>query len=124
MENHKEDEEKKKTVTDFYIPKITSNKEKKNTLSEDSDIQWHQDGKTFDTIREAHEWAYNVIYNEIGNLYGGYKTTDEKIAYSLVYELVRSNTFYGQRYNVYSDYEKEASNLYIYKVWVTPLKIK
>lgn len=92
--------------------------------SKNHDFQWHQDGKTFETIREAHEWAYNVIYNEIGKLYDGYKTADEKIAYSLVYELVRANTLYGHSFNIHTDLEKEAPNSYIYKVWVTSLDKK
>lgn len=104
---------------DFYISKISPNNEHEN-----SSVQWHQDGKTFETIKEAHEWAYSVIYNEIGKLYDGYKTADEKIAYSLVYELVRANTLYGHSFNIHTDLEKEAPNSYIYKVWVTSLDKK
>jgi hypothetical protein len=74
---------------------------------------------TFETLRESHEWAYSVVYNEIGTHYDGYKTTDEKIAYSLVFELVRANTVFGHRYNVYSEYDY-IDNSSIYMVWVTP----
>lgn len=30
------------------------------------DIRWHKDRMAFETMREAHKWAYNVISNEIG----------------------------------------------------------
>ncbi|KAB2458210.1 hypothetical protein F8160_02020 [Bacillus sp. CH126_4D] len=82
------------------------------------DIQWHEDGMAFETMREAHEWAYNVIYNEIGYLYDGYKTKDEKIASSLIYELVRANTLCGPKYNIFCD-EECTMKPCIYKVWVT-----
>ncbi|ARU62995.1 hypothetical protein CBW65_19915 [Tumebacillus avium] len=83
-------------------------------------IQWYQDGKTFDTIRESHEWAYNVIYNEIGNLYSGYITTYEKIAYSLVFELIRSNTP-TPRLDVHTKIDFNESGPDVYKIWVTAL---
>ncbi len=72
---------------------------------------------SFATMRESHEWAYSVIYNEIGNLYDGYKTTDEKIASSLVFELVRLNTLTGMKYEIFSDYEN-VNNRLVFMVWV------
>jgi lipoate-protein ligase B len=73
-------------------------------------------------MRESHEWAYNVIYNEIGNNYDGYKTTDEKIASSLVFELVRSNTLHGLRFNIFSDLDK-VNNQMVFMVWVKTNKV-
>ncbi|TCP54446.1 hypothetical protein EV586_10464 [Tumebacillus sp. BK434] len=82
-------------------------------------IQWHQDGMSFDTLRESHEWAYQVIYNEIGNLYNGYITSDEKIAYTLVFELVRSNTPIP-RFEVHTQIEFDTPESAVYRIWVTP----
>ncbi len=82
-------------------------------------IRWHEDGLTFETQREAYEWAVSVIYNEIGNLYDGYKTTDEKIAYALVYELVRANTLSIANYKIHADEEYISPQSIIYKVWLT-----
>jgi len=75
-------------------------------LSNASWIRWYEDGMSFATMRESHEWAYSVIYNEIGNIYGGYKSKDEKIVSSLVFELVRLNTLTGMKHVTFSDYEK------------------
>ncbi|MFF2879135.1 hypothetical protein ACFVR2_22845 [Gottfriedia sp. NPDC057991] len=89
--------------------------------NEDNIIRWHEDGMKFETIRESHEWAYSVVFNEIGNLYDGYITNDEKIAYSLVYELIRVNTLHGERFQIFSDYGK-VKNKFVYKVWVKTIK--
>ncbi|WP_115991098.1 hypothetical protein [Cohnella lupini] len=84
--------------------------------SEDS-ISWFLEEKQFETIREAHEWVYSGAYNEIGYLFDGYKTKDSKLAYALLFELVRLNTFHGHRQDVYCDQEYLAGSM-IYKVWV------
>jgi len=89
--------------------------------SKESWIRWYEDGMTFQTMRESHEWAYSVIYNEIGNIYDGYKSKDEKIASSLVFELVRLNTFNGERFKLFSDVEK-INNQLIFKVWVKKIE--
>lgn len=83
------------------------------------DIRWHNDGTEFETQRESWEWASSVVYNEIGNLYDGYRTTDEKIACSLVYELTRLNTFQGPTFHVFAhnEYDK-AEQKHWYMVWV------
>lgn len=31
-------------------------------------IRWYEDGMSFETLREAQEWACSVVYNEIGKL--------------------------------------------------------
>ncbi len=72
----------------------------------------------FDTLREAHEWAYSEAYNEIGHLYDGYITTDEKLAYALLFELVRSNTLLSKRFEVFADVDFGVPNRY--RVWVEP----
>ncbi|EEM07955.1 hypothetical protein [Bacillus pseudomycoides] len=81
-------------------------------------IRWYEDGMSFETLREAQEWACSVVYNEIGNLYDGYKTTDEKIAYALVYELVRANTLYNPSFKIHTDWDYIAPQSFIYKIWV------
>ncbi|QWU18567.1 hypothetical protein SAMN04487895_106354 [Paenibacillus sophorae] len=44
----------------------------------DQAIKWYTETMQFDTMREAHEWAYHEAYKEIGNVYDGYLTKDEK----------------------------------------------
>lgn len=83
------------------------------------DIKWHEDGMKFETQRESWEWVSSVVYNEIGNHYDGYRTEDEKIAYSLVYELTRLNTFSGKTFEVYAhEYYINPEIPTVYLVWV------
>lgn len=83
-------------------------------------IRWHEDGMYFETLRESWEWASAVVYNEIGHLYDGYRTADEKIALSLVYELTRRNTSNGPTFQVYAHNEYVAEGQkYRYLVWVS-----
>ncbi|WP_248845152.1 hypothetical protein [Paenibacillus jilunlii] len=89
--------------------KITQNDEVK---------KWYTETMQFETMREAHEWAYSEAYNAIGNLYDGYITTDEKIAYALVFELTRSNTIHGFRFNIHCDCDFSVKPM-AYKVWVS-----
>lgn len=86
------------------------------------DIRWHEDGMKFETHPESWEWASTVVYNEIGTLYEGYRTEDEKIACSLVYELVRRNTSHGPMFHVcaHNEYDK-GEQKYWYMVWVEPV---
>ncbi|CAI6087327.1 hypothetical protein [Cohnella sp. JJ-181] len=83
-------------------------------------ISWFVEKIMFKTVREAHEWVYSSAYNEIGYLYDGYKTIDPKLAYALLYELVRSNTIHERRHEVYCDEELIEGTL-VYKVWVKKL---
>lgn len=82
-------------------------------------VRWHEDGMKFETQRESWEWASSVVYNEIGNDYDGYRTEDEKIACSLVYELTRLNTLQGPTFHVFADNEyNQIGEKYSYLVWV------
>jgi hypothetical protein len=72
--------------------------------SEDS-LSWFVEEMQFETILEAHEWVYRDAYNQIGYVFDGYKTKDSKLAYALLFELVRSNTIHGQRHDVHCDEE-------------------
>ncbi|MEK5489280.1 hypothetical protein MKZ24_00920 [Paenibacillus sp. FSL R7-0297] len=84
----------------------------------DKSIRWFIETMQFETMREAHEWAYSGAFNEIGNLYEGYITTDEKIAYALVFELTRINTIRGFRCNIHCDCDFNVKPI-VYKVWVS-----
>ncbi|MCR8645490.1 hypothetical protein NV379_22900 [Paenibacillus sp. N1-5-1-14] len=90
----------------------------RNDENIENSISWFVESMEFDTIREAHEWVYSGAYNEIGYLFDGYKTKDSKIAYALLFELVRSNTILGRRQDVHCD-EDCLDETIIYKVWVT-----
>lgn len=85
---------------------------------DDKSIRWYTETMQFETMREAHEWAYSVPYNEIGHLYEGYITTDEKIASALVFELTRLNTIAGFRRNIFCDCDFSVSPM-AFKVWVS-----
>ncbi|QQE81071.1 hypothetical protein GI364_01220 [Alicyclobacillus sp. SO9] len=73
----------------------------------------------FETYRESWEWASSVVSGKIGHTYDGYRTEDEKIASSLVYELTRRNTFQGPTFHVFAHNEyDEAEQEHWYMVWV------
>ena len=87
-----------------------------NKDSEDT-ITWFDEEMSFETMREAHEWVYSGAYNEIGNLFDGYRTKDPKLAYALAFELVRLNTFNGFRQDICCD-EQYVDKSIVYRVWV------
>ncbi len=79
---------------------------------------WFVDEMEFDTVREAHEWVYSDAYNQIGHQYDGYKSSDPKLAYALLFELVRSNTIHEYKHDVHCDVEYIDGRM-IYRVWVS-----
>lgn len=88
---------------------------------ERQNIRWYIEPMTFDTMHEAFEWITSGAYNEIGYLYTGYQTTDDKLAHVLLYELVRIHTLHQRRYQqIFADYDYTDNGL-VYKVWITPL---
>ena len=91
-----------------------------NDKKQPDNIRWYTETLTFETLHEAHVWVYDDPYNKISYDYDGYKTIDEKIAYALLFELVRANTIFKPRFQIHADYEF-AENHIIYSVWVTPL---
>ncbi|MBB6732367.1 hypothetical protein [Cohnella zeiphila] len=94
-----------------------------NQSSPNSDIptSWFMEKMEFETMREAREWVYSGAYNEIGYSYDGYKTKDPKLAYALLFELVRSNTIHEYRHDVHCD-EEYIEGTIIYRVWVSNKK--
>lgn len=82
-------------------------------------IRWNEDGMKFETMRESREWVSAVVCDELGNLYDGYRTADEKIACSLVYELARLNTSQEPIFHIFAheEYDASAAQTY-YRVWV------
>ncbi|WP_138493815.1 hypothetical protein [Paenibacillus pinistramenti] len=86
-------------------------------MDHEESITWFDEHKEFETIREAHEWVYSEAYNEIGYNYDGYRSKDPKLAYALLFELIRSNTIHEYRHDVYCDDELIDGTM-IYKVWV------
>ncbi|OAB47189.1 hypothetical protein PBAT_07900 [Paenibacillus antarcticus] len=84
----------------------------------ENSLSWFIEEMLFETIREAHEWVYSGAYNDIGYLFDGYKTKDSKLAYALLFELVRSNTIHGYRHDVHCDEEYLEGSI-TYKVWIT-----
>lgn len=85
-----------------------------------SSITWYDEKMTFKTIREAQEWVYSDAYNEIGFSYNGYRTTDPKLSYSLLYEIVRAKTKGYDKFTnkkVYAD-EKIIDGKNYYMVWI------
>lgn len=80
-------------------------------------LRWCEEDTVFDTMRESREWVSSGIYNEIGNLYDGYRTADEKMAYALVYELTRLNTSQGSAFLIFADNEFGGDRPH-FRVWV------
>lgn len=91
--------------------------ENKDGRSPQEQLRWYVEPMTFETMHEAFEWVSSGIYNEIGNLYDGYITTDYKLASALVFELNRINTISEYRCSVYCDYKYENQTT-TYMVWV------
>ena len=56
-------------------------------------------------------------YNKIGHGYDGYRTVDEKLAYALVYELTRLNTFQGSTFRIFAHNEFGQGKPH-FRVWV------
>ncbi|MGO4276252.1 hypothetical protein AB4Z22_41605 [Paenibacillus sp. TAF58] len=81
-------------------------------------LTWFEETQHLETIREAQEWVESGAFNEIGYLFDGYKSTDPKFAYALLFELVRSNTIHEKRYDIFCDYDYIDGQT-IYKVWVS-----
>ncbi|MBE9916445.1 hypothetical protein G8C92_20720 [Paenibacillus donghaensis] len=88
-----------------------------NNKDYEESIIWFDEDKQFDTIQEAHEWVYSGAYNEIGYIYDGYRSKDPKLAYALLFELIRLNTIHEYRHDVHCDNEYKDGTM-IYKVWV------
>ncbi|MBT2289249.1 hypothetical protein J7E73_08900 [Paenibacillus albidus] len=68
-------------------------------------------------MREADEWISSDAYNKIGHEYDGYRTTDPKMAYSLVFQLVRAQTLGFGPKKVHADEEYSGDKI-TYLVWV------
>ncbi len=80
-------------------------------------LRWYEEATVFDTMWESWEWVSSGIYNEIGNLYDGYRTADEKMAYALVYQLAQLNTFQGPTFHIFAHTERGGDRPY-FRVWV------
>ncbi|MFE4713336.1 MULTISPECIES: hypothetical protein [unclassified Paenibacillus] len=93
-------------------------RETRTPLRIDPAIRWYNEEMEFETTREAYEWVSSDAYNKIGYDYDGYRTTDSKLAYALLFELVRANTAgFGDR-KVFADEEYVDNDKIFYLVWV------
>lgn len=84
----------------------------------DKTLNWYTETMQFQTMREAHEWVYSGSYNEIGKIYDGLITKDDKIAYALVFELTRRKTLVDHPADICCDVVY-GENTLTYRVWVT-----
>ncbi|QUL56597.1 hypothetical protein KDC22_08970 [Paenibacillus tritici] len=82
-------------------------------------IRWFEEMLTFDTLREAEEWVMSDAYNRLGEgEYDGYRTSDPKLAFALVYNLTRLKTLGGASFNtIYADEEVRDGHI-VFRVWV------
>ena len=80
-------------------------------------LRWYEDEMVVDSMEEAREWVSSGIYNEIGNLYDGYRTADEKMACALVYELTELNTVHDPTFHIFARKEWDGNRFY-FRVWV------
>lgn len=91
-----------------------------NQRANKKDIRWFREMINFDTLREAEEWVYSGdAFNKIGTEFEGYITGDPKLAFALLYNLIRENTLNpNQRFhNIFAD-EENVDGQTLYMVWV------
>lgn len=79
-------------------------------------ITWYEETESFQSLREADEWISSDAYNKIGHDYDGYITRDPKLAYALVYQLVRNHNFLT--FTAVRAEESFKDNTTTYYVWV------
>lgn len=93
-------------------------------------LRWYTEPLAFDSYHEAYEWVISGPLCEIGYLFDGYITSDEKLAQTLLFELIRLKTITEnpkstndpEEYwfqNIYADYEYTKTGI-LHKVWVDP----
>jgi len=78
-------------------------------------ISWFEEPLIFESLREADEWIGSEAYNKIGYDYDGYITADPKLAYSLVYQLIRNKKL-SEVATIHAD-EIFINNTNYYYVW-------
>jgi hypothetical protein len=80
-------------------------------------IRWADETMELETQREAYEWISSGAYNEIGNLYDGYRSHDPKMVETLAFQLLHLQTIQKPMYRIYADIDHDVKpNLYM--VWV------
>ncbi|MEK3698179.1 hypothetical protein NYE33_14555 [Paenibacillus sp. FSL R10-2199] len=95
--------------------------EEENKRASKKNIRWFKEMINFDTLREAEEWVYNGgPYNKIGIEFEGYITGDPKLAYALLFKLIRGKTLnHNQPFlNIFAD-EEYVDGQILYMVWVS-----
>ncbi|WP_106768035.1 hypothetical protein [Paenibacillus faecalis] len=81
-------------------------------------VTWYEENKIFSSMYEVQEYISSEIYPEILHNYNGYKTTDPKLAYSLLFELIKIKTHGYLTREVYADIDLIDEKLY-YLVWIS-----
>lgn len=108
--------DKQNTHSEYFFLKDTTHDESKEV--DLSKINWFKEMITFDTLREAEHWVYNGdAYNKIGTEFDGYMTGDPKLAFSLVFHLVRENRENQRFSNIFAD-EQLIDGKTLFMVWV------
>lgn len=79
------------------------------------EIRWKREDVVFETLWESEVWADSIANEIYGRTIDGYITPDYKIAYALSFFLGSVPHF------VVHTEKKVLDNVFIYKVWVTPV---
>lgn len=84
-------------------------------------IRWYEGGRDLSSMYEAQEYVSSEIYSEILNNYDGYKTTDPKLAYSLLFLLIQGKTTGYITREVHAAMDRDSiENKTYYLVWMSP----
>lgn len=106
---------------DTYTEIVFTNEEKDKHLvgrNNFPSVSWYEENKVFSSMYEAQEYISSEVYPEILHNYNGYKTTDLKLASSLLFELMKIRTNGYLTREVYADIDVIDKKLY-YLVWIS-----
>ncbi|GAB6992167.1 hypothetical protein [Paenibacillus pini] len=81
-------------------------------------IKWYEEKRNdISSMYEAQEYISSEIYSKILNDYTGYKTTDSKLAFSLLFQLIQAKTIGYITKEVYANIDIIENRQY-YQVWI------
>ncbi|MBO2944449.1 hypothetical protein JJQ72_10755 [Paenibacillus sp. F411] len=83
-----------------------------------SKVTWHEEKNKFSSMYEAQEYVSSEVYPEILQSSNGYKTTDPKLAFSLLFELTKIKTHGILNKEIHADIEVIDEQIY-YLVWTS-----
>ena len=109
-----------KNIRDVYSEYVSKSAEGNKIYIRNKSVPviWYEEKKAFQSMFEAQEYISSEIYPAILQSCNGYKTTDPKLAYSLLFELIKTKTHGSIELKVFADIEVINNQLY-YLVWIS-----